>query len=84
MLVCGFVVKMHPIVYLLIGNNMGGFGGQNGVYAARFAGDRGADRRQGMLHILFSKLEHPVSGFFQYFNQIDTLDRPMCPAEFGE
>ena len=43
MFVYGFMFKMHPIVYLLIGNNMGGFGGQNGVYAARFAGDRGAD-----------------------------------------
>ena len=61
MFVYGFMFKMHPIVYLLSWNNIGGFGGQNGVYAARFVGDRGADKRQSLLHILFSKLKHPVS-----------------------
>ena len=55
-----------------------------GIYAANLAGNQVADKRHGVLHILISKLEHSVSCFFQGFDQIDTLDRPMCPAEFGE
>ena len=82
--VYGFTFKMHPIVYLLIWNNMDGYERRRGIYAAILAGNRTADRRHGVLHILCSKLEHSVSRFFQYFNQIYALDRPMRPAEFGK
>ena len=63
---------------------MDGYERRRGIYAAILAGNQGADKRQSLLHILFSKLEHSVSRFFQYFNQIYALDRPMRPAEFGK